>query len=46
MLVGLLSASDKATRSHAILCLSAMATSGMGVCDEGGACLSEGVRGV
>ena len=34
-LVGLLSASDKATRSHAILCLSAMATSGEGVVMRG-----------
>lgn len=41
-LVGLLSASDKATRSHAILCLSAMATSGKGVCVMR---LSDGVRG-
>ena len=31
-LVGLLSTSDRATRSYAILCLSAMATSGEGVC--------------
>lgn len=34
-LVGLLSASDKATRSHAILCLSAMATSGEGIVMKG-----------
>ena len=34
-LVGLLSASDKATRSHAILCFSAMATSGEGVVMRG-----------